>query len=130
MSLNEVFEIEQEETAPSTSPLRGKRRPDRAAAAGPWRLIGQKLVRQKVAMAAGTIVLLLYLVAAFCEFLAPGLPETSKAQYTYAPPQPIEWLVTDANGDSKISYADYAIAMVDELEQHAHSRRRFTAAYA
>lgn len=39
-------------------------------------------------------------------------------------------LVTDANGDSKISYADYAIAMVDELEQHAHSRRRFTAAYA
>ena len=39
-------------------------------------------------------------------------------------------LVTDANGDSKISYADYAIAMVDELEQHAHSRKRFTAAYA
>ena len=98
MSLNEVFEIEDEETAPSTSPLRSKRRPDRTAAAGPWRLIGQKLVRQKVAMVAGAIVLLLYLVAAFCEFLAPGLPETSKAQYTYAPPQPIEWLVTDANG--------------------------------
>jgi len=39
-------------------------------------------------------------------------------------------LVTDANGESKISYADYAIAMVDELEQHNHSRRRFTAAYA
>jgi peptide/nickel transport system permease protein len=98
MSLNDVFEIEEEETAPSTSPLRGKRRPDRAAAAGPWWLIGQKLVRQKVAMAAGTIVLLLYLVAAFCEFLAPSLPETSKAQYTYAPPQPIEWFVTDATG--------------------------------
>lgn len=38
-------------------------------------------------------------------------------------------LVTDANGESNISYADYAIAMVDELEQHAHSRARFTAAY-
>lgn len=38
-------------------------------------------------------------------------------------------LVTDANGDSKISFADYAIAMVDELEQHKHSRARFTAAY-
>ncbi|HSG35213.1 MAG TPA: NAD(P)-dependent oxidoreductase [Sphingomonadaceae bacterium] len=38
-------------------------------------------------------------------------------------------LVTDANGDSKISYADYAIAMVDELEQHNHSRSRFTVAY-
>jgi hypothetical protein len=38
-------------------------------------------------------------------------------------------LVTDAAGDSKISFADYAIAMVDELEQHRHSRARFTAAY-
>ncbi len=38
-------------------------------------------------------------------------------------------LVTDAEGNSRISYADYAIAMVDELEQHQHSRKRFTAAY-
>jgi uncharacterized protein len=38
-------------------------------------------------------------------------------------------LVTDAAGESKISFADYAIAMVDELEQHRHSRARFTAAY-
>lgn len=38
-------------------------------------------------------------------------------------------LVTDANGDSKISFADYAVAMVDELERHQHSRARFTAAY-
>ena len=40
-----------------------------------------------------------------------------------------EQLVVDAAGESKISFADYAIAMVDELEQHKHSRRRFTAAY-
>lgn len=40
-----------------------------------------------------------------------------------------EQLVTDAEGKSDISYADYAIAMVDELEAHAHSRARFTAAY-
>lgn len=38
-------------------------------------------------------------------------------------------LLTDADGESKISFADYAIAMVDELEQHRHSRARFTAAY-
>jgi peptide/nickel transport system permease protein len=77
VSLNDVFEIEEEETGPATSPLRGKRSPDRAAAAGPWRLMGQKLLRQKVAMVAGAIVLLLYLVAAFCEFLAPSLPDVS-----------------------------------------------------
>jgi putative NADH-flavin reductase len=38
-------------------------------------------------------------------------------------------LVVDDKGDSQISFADYAIAMVDELEQHKHSRARFTAAY-
>lgn len=38
-------------------------------------------------------------------------------------------LVTDDAGASKISFADYAIAMADELERQQHSRERFTAAY-
>ncbi|MEI9885871.1 MAG: NAD(P)-dependent oxidoreductase [Rhizomicrobium sp.] len=38
-------------------------------------------------------------------------------------------LVTGADGKSRISYDDYAIALVDELEQGKHIRRRFTVAY-
>ena len=38
-------------------------------------------------------------------------------------------LVTDANGKSRISYDDYAIALVDELERGNHIRKRFTIAY-
>lgn len=38
-------------------------------------------------------------------------------------------LVVDEEGQSRISFADYAIAMIDELEQHRHPRARFTAAY-
>jgi len=38
-------------------------------------------------------------------------------------------LLTDAAGKSHISMEDFAIAMVDELEQPAHSRRRFTVGY-
>ena len=38
-------------------------------------------------------------------------------------------LIADGAGDSRISFADYAIAMVDELEQHRHSRERFTVGY-
>jgi uncharacterized protein len=38
-------------------------------------------------------------------------------------------LLTDANGDSRISVADYAVALVDEIERAAHIRRRFTVAY-
>ena len=38
-------------------------------------------------------------------------------------------LLADANGDSSISGADLAIAYVDEIEQAAHPRARFTVAY-
>ena len=35
----------------------------------------------------------------------------------------------DAGGRSWISYEDYAVALVDEIEQPRHSRRRFTVGY-
>jgi uncharacterized protein len=35
----------------------------------------------------------------------------------------------DANGRSWISYEDYAVALVDEIERPRHSRRRFTVGY-
>jgi putative NADH-flavin reductase len=38
-------------------------------------------------------------------------------------------LIRDDAGESKISFADYAIAMADELENQAHSRERFTIGY-
>jgi putative NADH-flavin reductase len=38
-------------------------------------------------------------------------------------------VVTDANGRSFISGADYALAFVDEIEQSRHRRERFTVAY-
>ncbi len=38
-------------------------------------------------------------------------------------------LVTDEAGESRISFADYAIAMVDELEAHRYPKARFTAGY-
>jgi uncharacterized protein len=38
-------------------------------------------------------------------------------------------LIADAQGSSRISMEDYAIAMVDELEKPAHKRARFTIGY-
>lgn len=38
-------------------------------------------------------------------------------------------LLVDGEGNSAISAEDYAIALVDELEKPAHSRRRFTVGY-
>lgn len=38
-------------------------------------------------------------------------------------------LIVDENGNSHISVEDYAVAMVDELEQPAHHHERFTIGY-
>jgi putative NADH-flavin reductase len=38
-------------------------------------------------------------------------------------------LLTDANGKSRITFEDFAIAMVDEVETPNHIRKRFTIAY-
>ena len=38
-------------------------------------------------------------------------------------------LVSDAKGESRISYADYAIAIVDELEKPAHRKGSFSVGY-
>ncbi len=35
----------------------------------------------------------------------------------------------DANGQSRISTQDYAMAMIDEVERPAHVRQRFTVGY-
>ncbi|MCF7221779.1 NAD(P)-dependent oxidoreductase [Marilutibacter chinensis] len=38
-------------------------------------------------------------------------------------------LLVDAEGNSRISLQDYAVAMIDELEHPAHARQRFCVAY-
>jgi putative NADH-flavin reductase len=41
----------------------------------------------------------------------------------------LDQMLVEADGKSSISTADYAIAMIDELENPKHSRRRFTVGY-
>ena len=57
------------------------------SAPAPGRLAWWKFRRHKLAVGGGIVVLLIYLVAAFAEFLAPQGPGDYSARYTYAPPQ-------------------------------------------
>lgn len=41
----------------------------------------------------------------------------------------LDELIVAENGDSSISYEDYAVAMIDELENPKHSQIRFTVGY-
>jgi hypothetical protein len=38
-------------------------------------------------------------------------------------------MLSDANGKSRISTQDYAVAMIDEVEKPKHIRQRFTVGY-
>lgn len=95
---SEEFEIE---TGPALSPLKAGGDVGSIAAAGQWTLIWHKFTRNKVAVVAGLIILLFYLVGAFVEFLAPSLPDKAQPRFTYAPPQQIGFMVPDGAGGSK-----------------------------
>jgi putative NADH-flavin reductase len=61
-------------------------------------------------------------------FLSPSvrlLPGTRTGKYRVG----TDYVLYDANGVSSISLEDYAVAMVDELEQPQHHRERFTVGY-
>ncbi len=55
--------------------------------ASQWQLMWWRFRRHKVAIASAIIVLLIYMVALFAEFLAPANPDIPNARYLYAPPQ-------------------------------------------
>ncbi len=66
--------------------------------AGQWQLIWWRFRRNKVALFAGAVVLVIYLVAIFAEFLAPFSTDYYSSRYIYAPPQPLNLFVSDEEG--------------------------------
>jgi peptide/nickel transport system permease protein len=60
--------------------------------ASQWKLMWLKFRKHKLAMVGGLIVLIYYIVAMFCEIVAPTLSTSFNAQYVYAPPQKIHLL--------------------------------------
>ena len=74
---------------------------DRVAAAGTetqWQLIWGRFRRHRLAVFSGIVLILLYLSAAFAEFLAPNDPHAFNARFTFAPPQSIHLFDRDDSG--------------------------------
>jgi peptide/nickel transport system permease protein len=59
----------------------------RVYVASQWQLTWWRFKKHRVAYFSGIVVILIYLVAAFAEFLMPFPTYVYNAQYTYAPPQ-------------------------------------------
>ena len=54
-----------------------------------WRLIGRRFTHNRAALIGGTVVVILYLMALFSNFLAPYSVDNGFVQYLYAPPQTV-----------------------------------------
>ena len=60
---------------------------DDIAVASQWKLMWRKFRKHRLAVVGMIIIFIIYLVAAFAEFVAPMKPTDTYADYTYAPPQ-------------------------------------------
>ena len=61
-------------------------------AASQWRLMWRKFIRNRAAIGGGIVILLLYLVALFADFIAPYTLTTRLRGYIYMPPQRIHFI--------------------------------------
>ena len=59
------------------------------AVAGQWKLFWLKFKKHRIALVSLFVILFMYFVAAFADFIAPFDPNANNARYTYAPPQGI-----------------------------------------
>lgn len=90
--------------------------------ASQWQLMWWKFRQHRLAMVGGIVVLLIYLVALFAEFLAPYGADTYASRYTYAPPQQLHFIEHTPQG---IQIRPYVYGYKVEIEPTA-LRRVFT----
>lgn len=69
----------------------------RVDSASPWRLMWWRFTRHRLAVVSLVIVLLFYVVAAFCEFIAPYDPNVYYAEYQLTPPQQVRFVDVEGN---------------------------------
>ncbi len=68
------------------------------AHASQWRLMTRAFLRHRLAVVGGAVVLALYLVAAFCEMLAPFDPEATNSRTVFHPPQALRLIDVAEDG--------------------------------
>lgn len=79
--------------------------------ASQWKLMWWKFRRHKLAMIGGVVVILLYLIALFAEFLSPADPNAISSTHTYAPPQGLH-LFNTVDGERRIGLHTYGYTSV------------------
>ena len=65
---------------------------ERIYVASQWQLMWWRFRKHRLAVASAIVIILLYIVAMFCEFLAPYDPSERDAAYVHTPPQTLHFV--------------------------------------
>ena len=84
----------------------------RAFVAPQWKLVWWKFRKHKVALFSGIVLILIYLIALFADFLAPFDPTTTNSNYLYIPPQASHFY----NKDGRLGWYVYGYTSKVDLE--------------
>lgn len=87
---------------------------------GPWALVWRKFCRHRLAMVSLVVVLCIYLVAIFGEFLTPLPIEKTSVRSTFQPPQAVHFFVINEDGGRE--FLLHAKGMKFELDRKALRR--------
>lgn len=79
----------------------------------PWSLTVRRFRKHRVAVYAGWLLVLLYLLALFCEFLAPYNPNQRDVEHLYAPPQKVR--IISAEGSLTWPYVNPYISSRNDI---------------
>ena len=80
--------------------------------ASQWQLTWWRFRKHKLALVSTVILIIMYLIVAFVEFVAPYDPRRSDGQHLYAPPQPLHF--RDAEG--RFHLIPFTYAMKGEMD--------------
>ncbi len=83
---------ETDQTAAQETMYQGQLAEEKIYVASQWQLMWWKFRRHKAALVSGVVLIFFYLIAIFCEFLAPFDPHEISEQYVFAPPQGIHFV--------------------------------------
>jgi peptide/nickel transport system permease protein len=87
------------------------RQDEKVYVASAWKLMWWRFRRHKVALISTVIVLILYLVALFCEFVAPYNPESMFSKYKFHPPSSIH--IIDSEGQWHMPFIYLTVRELD-----------------
>lgn len=75
-----------------------------------WKLVWWKFRKHRIGLVSGVIIILIYLIALFADFIAPFSPSKTDSKYLYAPPQSLH---IEASGGKLVAYIQGYTSKVD-----------------